>query len=110
MEPETVGLTRNERFARAITAVDYIFFVIYGLIALEIFLELAAAREGNAFKSFMDVITFPFLAPFIGLFRDPAIGDSRVMFSYFAALIVWVLVHLGVRGLLRVVAQRKTVS
>ncbi len=101
-----VGRTR--RSARGAQIVDYVFFVIYALIAIEIVLEAAGARESNGFKSVMDTLTLPFLAPFRGLFADPSIGEYRFMFSYLAALVVWVLVHLAIRGLLRVIGHRQT--
>jgi uncharacterized protein YggT (Ycf19 family) len=94
--------------ARATQILDYVFFVIYALIGLEIFLELAAARDANAFKRLVDTISFPFLAPFRSLFRDPAIGDSRIMFSYVAALIVWILIHFGLRGLFRLIGRKRS--
>lgn len=101
-------VVRSRGAARAAQIIDYVFFVIYALIVVEIVLELAAARESNGFKNFIDAVSTPFLAPFRGLFSDPAIGESRVMFSYLAALVVWILVHLGIRGILRIVGTRKT--
>jgi uncharacterized protein YggT (Ycf19 family) len=98
---------RARTTARIAQVVDYVFFLIYGLIGIEIFLELAGARDSNAFKRFMDTITLPFLAPFEGLFRDPAIGPSRLMFSYVAALLAWMLLHFCIRGLLRVIGTRR---
>ena len=102
------AVARARGSARGAQIVDYIFFVIYALIAIEIILEAAGARESNGFKSIMDTLTVPFLAPFRGLFADPAIGEYRFMFSYLAALVVWILVHLAIRGLLRVIGHRKT--
>lgn len=99
---------RSRGAARAAQIIDYVFFVIYAIIVVAIVLELAAARESSGFKSAIDTISAPFLAPFRGLFADPAIGEHRVMFSYLAALVVWILVHLGIRGLLRIVGHRKT--
>ncbi len=94
--------------ARVAQVIDYVFFVIYGLILTMIVLEAAGARESNGFKGVMDTITTPFLAPFRGLFSDPAVGEYRFMFSYLAALVVWILVHLAIRGLLRLYGHRKT--
>jgi uncharacterized protein YggT (Ycf19 family) len=99
---------RHRGAARAAQVIDYVFFVIYTLIAIAIVLELAGANEGNWFKNAIDTVTAPFLMPFRGLFSDPAIGQYRFMFSYMAALVVWILVHLGIRGLLRLVGRRKT--
>ncbi|MFO0748310.1 MAG: hypothetical protein U1F43_22005 [Myxococcota bacterium] len=101
-------IARGRKSARGAQIVDYIFYVIYALIAVEIALEAAGARDSNGFKGVMDTLTLPFLAPFRGLFADPAIGQYRFMFSYLAALVVWILVHLAIRGLLRVIGKRST--
>jgi len=111
-DPEAEERSRRT-FARIKQLVDYAFFLVYGLIVVEILLELGGARESNAFKDFMDGISSPFLGPFEGLFgpfeglfRDRSMGVHRVMYSYIAALVVWILVHLAVRGLLRVLGPR----
>src|SRR5262245_57830305 len=101
-------VVRRRRAARATQIVDYVFIVVYALIAIEILLELAGARDSNAFKRMIDGVSAPFLAPFRGLFSDPSIEGYHIMFSYLAALIVWMLVHLGIRGLIRLIANRRT--
>ncbi len=106
-ERDVVSDERKGQIAARITQiVDYVFFVIYAIIAVEILLELAGARDRNAFKQFMDGISSPFLSPFDGLFRDPAFGEYHVMYSYIAALIIWALVHVAIRRLIRVLAPR----
>jgi hypothetical protein len=105
--PELEQHERNLRIAARIKQiVDYAFFLIYTIIAVEIVLELAAARERNAFKRFMDTISAPFLEWFDGLFRDPAYGEYRVMYSYIAGLVFWIIVHIAIRGLIRVLGPR----
>jgi uncharacterized protein YggT (Ycf19 family) len=101
-------LSRTRRLARASQVVDYVFYLIYGIIALEIALEALGAREGAGFKQFIDTLASPLLAPFEGLMADPGTGNYRFMLSYVVALIVYVLVHFAVKGLLRLFIQRKT--
>jgi uncharacterized protein YggT (Ycf19 family) len=101
-------LTRTRRLARVSQVVDYLFYLIYGIISLEIALEALGAREGAGFKQFIDTLAAPLLAPFEGLLADPATGSYRFMLSYVVALIVYVLVHLAVKGLLRLFIQKKT--
>lgn len=101
-------IRKTRAAARVAQIVDFIFIVLYVLIAIEIVLELTGARDSNGFKHAMDVITNPFLAPFRGLFSDPAIGQYRFMFSYLAALVVYVLLHLAIRGVIRLIARRRT--
>jgi uncharacterized protein YggT (Ycf19 family) len=100
------------RRARSMTRVgqvgEYVFYVIYGLIGLEIVLELLGARQASGFKRFLDAVTWPLLGPFRGLMPDPAVGSMQLMLSYVVALVVYVLVHMALNGLLRLFAQRKS--
>jgi uncharacterized protein YggT (Ycf19 family) len=100
-------IDRSRALARVGQVVDYVFCLVYGLIALEIVLEATGAREGNWFKQVVDAVTTPILAPFRTLF--PSIGDGqyRIMFSYIAALVIYGLFHLAARGLIRLIARRK---
>ena len=81
--------------------------MIYGLIGLEIVLELLGARQASAFKRFLDAVTLPVLGPFRGLMSDPAVGSMQLMLSYVVALVAYVLLHWAVNGFLRLFAQRK---
>lgn len=96
------GMTRVSQFG------DYVFYVIYGLIGLEIVLELFGARQASGFKRFLDAVTWPLLGPFRGLMPDPAMGSMQLMLSFVVALVVYVLLHLALNGLLRLFAQRKS--
>ena len=100
-------LDRARSTARVSQFVDYAFFLIYGLVGLEIFLELFGARQSNGFKRFLDAVTTPLLGPFRGLMPDPAMGSMQLMLSYIVALIVYVLLHQAVRRFLRLLAERK---
>ena len=99
---------RARGVARLSQVVDYIFYLIYGLIALEIVLELIGARESNAFKNFVDAVTAPLLAPFRGLVADPTSGASQFRLSFLVALFVYFLLHLAVNGLLRLLVHKRT--
>jgi uncharacterized protein YggT (Ycf19 family) len=100
-------LERARRSLRVSQVVDYVFFLIYGLIGLEIALELFGARQSSGFKRFLDAVTWPLLAPFRGLMPDPAVGSLQLMLSYIVALVVYFLLHRAVIGLLRLFAERK---
>lgn len=97
-------------WARKIAAlkpfVDYVFYLVYGMVGLMIVLELLGAREGSGFKQFLNTVTAPLLAPFKGLMPDPAVGSFQLMLSYVIALLVYVLVHWALSGLLRLLATR----
>ena len=101
-------IERARGTARISQFVDYIFWLIYGIIGLEIILNLIGAREGNGFRRFVEALASPLLAPFRGLVDDPRAGAVRFRLSYIVALIVYLLVHLAIIGLLRVIAHRRT--
>jgi uncharacterized protein YggT (Ycf19 family) len=101
-------LERGKTVARVSQVVDYVFYVVYGIIALEILLEALGASEAAGFKQFVDAIAAPVLAPFQGLMPDPGVGRFRFMLSYVVALIVYLLLHLAANGLLRMFVHHKT--
>jgi len=106
---ETDGELRRARSMTRVSQVgDYVFFVIYGLIGLEILLQLFGARQASGFKRLLDTVTLPVLGPFRGLMPDPAVGSMRLMLSYVVALLVYALLHLAFNGLLRLFAERKS--
>jgi uncharacterized protein YggT (Ycf19 family) len=94
--------------ARISQVVDYAFYLIYGLIGLEIVLELLGARQGNAFKQFVDAVSAPLLAPFRTLMPDLERSQFQLKLSYIVAMLVYILLHLGINGLLRMMVHRKT--
>lgn len=101
-------VARGRVAARVSQIVDYVFYLVYGLIGLQIVFDLFGARRGNGIRDFVEFVSAPFLAPFKNLFSDPSAGSFRLRFSYLAALVVYILLHVAVNGLLRVIAQRKT--
>ena len=98
---------RAKGAARISQIVDYIFYLIYGIIGLEIILELLGARESAGFKKLIDTLAAPFLAPFEGLMPDPSRGPFRLALSYIMALVVYLLIHIAITGFLRMMAHRK---
>jgi uncharacterized protein YggT (Ycf19 family) len=101
-------IDRGRVAARVSQVVDYVFYLFYSMIGLEILLELLGARETNSFKNFIDAITAPLLLPFNRLMPDIARGRFQFKVSYLVALFVYVLLHLAINGLLRMFAHRKT--
>gem|GEM_PF-3131062 len=65
-------IDRGRAAARVSQVVDYIFYLVYSLIGLEILLDLLGARETNAFKNFIDALSAPLLARFNTLMPDLA--------------------------------------
>lgn len=92
-------------------AVDYLFFLLYGMIGLQIILEMAGARDSSGFKQFLNKVTYPFLNPFVGLFPDPMFRDRyRFRVSYAVALSIYLLLHLAVLGLFRLFDKHKRLA
>ena len=100
-------LGRGRVAARVSQVVDYCFYIIYGLIALEFLLGLMGARSGNGFVQFIGGVTRPLLAPFERIVETPTTGTHQLRMSYLFALIVYILVHLAINGVFRLVAHRK---
>ncbi|HEY3176929.1 MAG TPA: YggT family protein [Candidatus Polarisedimenticolia bacterium] len=101
-------IRRGRAVARLRQVVDYVFYLVYGLIGLQILLELIGAREGSGFKQLMNSLTSPLLGPFRGLVVDPGVGSFQFMLSYVIGLLVYALLQFAIRGLLRVIASRRT--
>lgn len=102
-----VGRARG--VARVSQIIDYIFYVIYALLGLRFILALLAARSGAGFVRFIVAITDPFYRPFRGIVASPSTeGGHTLMMPLVIAIIVYLLLHLGINGLLRIVAHRKT--
>jgi len=101
-------IRRARVFARIRQVVDFVFYVVYALIGIEIVLELIGARERAGFKHVMNTITAPLLGPFRDLVSDPSIGRFQFMASWVVALLAYLLVHVAIRALIRLFAQRRT--
>jgi uncharacterized protein YggT (Ycf19 family) len=100
---------RGRTVARISQVVDYLFYVIYGLLALRFLLALLAAKRTAGFTQLVYTLSDPFYAPFRGIIAEPtAEGGFRLALSVLLAIFVYVLLHLAVNGLLRMLAHRKT--
>jgi uncharacterized protein YggT (Ycf19 family) len=100
---------RGRVAARISQVVDYIFFVLYALLGLRFLLALLAARSGAGFVRFIVAITDPFYRPFRGIVASPTTdGGHTLLLPLVIAIIVYILLHLAINGLLRMVAHRKT--
>lgn len=100
---------RGRAAARVSQVVDYIFFVIYGLLTIRLLLELFAARESAGFVKFIKSATGIFYAPFEGIAPSPtADGGFTLALPIIVAIVVYMLLHLAINGLLRIFVHRKT--
>jgi uncharacterized protein YggT (Ycf19 family) len=96
-------------FARVSQIVDYIFFVIYGLLAIRLMLALFAANNNAGFVQLIKNITDPLYAPFKGIVPSlTAEGGFTLALPIVVAIVVYMLLHLAINGLLRIFVHRKT--
>jgi len=102
-------IERARGVARISQVVDYLFYLIYAFIGLMILLDLLGANRGAGFYRFVNGVASPLLAPFRGLVDDPAAAQVRFRLSYIIALIAYIILHLAISGLLRLIAHRRTV-
>lgn len=100
---------RGRGAARVSQVVDYIFYVIYALLAMRFLLALLAANSRAGFVQFIVTVTNPFYAPFKGIVNSPRTDDGHtLMVPIVVAIIAYVLLHLAINGILRMMAHRKT--
>lgn len=100
---------RGRGAARASQIIDYIFYVIYALLGMRFLLALMAARSTAGFVQFIVTVTNPFYAPFRGIVASPRTDEGHtLLLPIVVAIIAYVLLHLAITGILRMMAHRKT--
>ena len=100
---------RGRTLARVSQVVDYIFFLIYGLLVIRLLLALMAARSEAGFVQFIRAISDPFYAPFRGIVASPTTPEGFTLaLPIVIALVVYILLHMAINGLLRMFVHRKT--
>ena len=100
---------RSRGLARVSQVVDYIFYVIYALLGMRFLLGLLAARSGAGFVQFIVAVSNPFYAPFRGIVASPSTDQGHtLLLPVVVAIVSYVILHLLILGLLRMLAQRKT--
>jgi hypothetical protein len=110
---EVVGTDREVRWARGLArasqVVDYLFYVVYGLLAIRLVLALMAARSSVGFVKLIKAVTDPFYALFRGIVASPtAEGGYTLALPIVIAIIAYAVLHAAIKGLLRLVAHRRT--
>ncbi|HYJ92291.1 MAG TPA: YggT family protein [Pyrinomonadaceae bacterium] len=110
---EVVGtqseIERGRILARVSQVIDYVFFVIYGLLGIRLILELFAANNSVGFVQVIKTVTEPLYAPFKGIVPSLTIGDGFTLaLPIVIAIVVYALFHLAINGFLRIFVHRKT--
>jgi uncharacterized membrane protein len=100
---------RGRGAARVSQVIDYIFYLIYALLGMRFLLALLAARSTAGFVQFIVSVTNPFYAPFRGIVASPSTDQGHtLLLPIVIAIIAYILLHLAINGLLRMLAHRKT--
>jgi hypothetical protein len=85
---------------RLVQAIYLVFGIVEGLIAIRFVLRALGANTGAGFAQFIYGITGPLVAPFFGLFGNPAANGNVLELNSIVALVVyglaaWVLAKLA---------------
>ena len=100
---------RGRGAARISQVIDYIFYLLYALLAMRFLLALLAAHSTAGFVQFIVAVTNPFYAPFRGIVNSPSTNEGHtLLLPIVIAIVAYVILHLAINGLLRMVAHRKT--
>jgi uncharacterized protein YggT (Ycf19 family) len=100
---------RRAPLSRLVTAVDYLFFILYGLLATRFVLALIGASQEAPFTRLIFGVTAPLYAPFRRIVERPAADGGYVDLPILVAMLGYVLLHVAVRGLIRVIEGRPSV-
>lgn len=102
-------VARGRTVARVSQVIDYLFGLLYGLLAIRFVLAMLAARSDNGFVQFIVSVTNPFYSPFEGIVSSPTVdGGHTLVVPLIIALIVYGLLHAAINGMLRIFVHRKT--
>jgi uncharacterized integral membrane protein len=95
--------------ARIGRVVDFLFGVLYALLFVRFALVFFGARTGAGFFQIIRSMTDVFYAPFKGLFAtttvDAGIDTGHVEWPLLVAVLGYMVLHAGIRGLLRLLAR-----
>jgi uncharacterized protein YggT (Ycf19 family) len=97
---------RQELLARTGQVFDYIFGLLYALLAIRLLLELIDARRGTGFVEFIAAVTSIFYAPFRGIVANDSLdGSHPIVWPIVIAILAYIILHVAIRGLLRLLAR-----
>jgi hypothetical protein len=110
---EVVGtereVQRGRSTARVAQFVDYGFGIIYALLGIRLVLALVAARPGAVFVQWITAATNPLYAPFRGILPNLTTeGGFTLVLPVLFAILMYAVLHVAVRGLLKLIGERRT--
>lgn len=96
-------VSKSSKMSSIVLAQRIVWFivgVVNVMIALRFVLLLLGANPDAGFTDFIYSTSAPLVAPFVGIFGEPAYGKSVFEISSLLAILVYVLVGLGIAKLL----------
>ncbi len=85
--------------------IDWLFGALYAFLVVRFVLEFFSARTGTGFFQFIRRVTDVFYAPFQGLFATTNIEGGHFVWPLLVAIIAYMMLHAGIRGLLFLAAR-----
>ncbi|MGQ0701678.1 MAG: YggT family protein [Gemmatimonadales bacterium] len=109
VETQEREVTRSRALARVSQVIDYSFTLVYAALGIRLLLALVAARPGSGFVQFIESITDPLYAPFRGILPNLTAEDGyTLVLPVLFAIAMYAVLHLLIKGFLRLVGYRRT--
>jgi hypothetical protein len=100
---EDYAAEKYSRERRVANVIWTLLLALEALLGLRFVLRLLAANPANAFADFIYDLSRVFLAPFFGLFEEPAFDGSVFEYTTLVAMIVYALIAWIIVRLIEVV-------
>lgn len=105
-ETRVVNDSRTDAAYKRSVAEQIIWFIggfIISVLALRFVLSMLGANRENGFADLIYSVSYPFAAPFFGLFNyQTQYGTSRFEFETLIAIVVWGLITLAIAKLVTI--------
>lgn len=102
---ESGNTSKLRTIALIARVLDYCFGLLYGVLAIRLVLELINARRTAGFYELIRSVTDPFYGPFKAIVPTDTVAGAHVVWPLAIAILAYMLLHAGLRGLLRLVAR-----
>jgi uncharacterized protein YggT (Ycf19 family) len=100
---------RRHGVARLSQFIDYAFWLIYLLLIMRFVLSLIGARSSAGFVKLIVRVTSPLFTPFQNIVESPKLeGGQTVLLPVVVALVAYIVLHIAINRLLRLIVVRKT--
>jgi uncharacterized protein YggT (Ycf19 family) len=108
MHEEVDSYQSGVRRPLASQILSYLGGVLLSLLAIRFVLSLLGANRGNAFADFIYDITYPFVAPFFGLFGySVRYGVARFEFETLVAIAIYALLIYAIAKLIDMIERNR---